>query len=34
MKPQKHSLSVRIFCFVIAIFMMLSLLSGVILALV
>ena len=34
MKPQKHCLSVRIFCLVIAVFMMLSLLSGVILALV
>ena len=34
MKPQKHSLSVRIFCLFIAVFMILSLLSGVILALV
>lgn len=33
MKPHKRSLSVRIFCLIIALFMILSLLSGVILAL-
>lgn len=33
MKPLKRSLSVRIFCLIIALFMILSLLSGVIFAL-
>lgn len=33
MKPHKRNLSVRIFCLIIALFMILSLLSGVIFAL-